>query len=158
MGSPKQFTKEPTPSRNNTSDHRVANQDIPPPIPSKENRPPYYNRDGDLAFQNQRLLKSSRERVHIPHDAADKRFTQTHSQYPYDSRHGEMFSMHEQTPRVVVRSVREDGNYPIYHSQSYDDPSKTFVSIPVQVEHSSLHQRYIPPPYHSDPYYPHTNA
>lgn len=160
LGSPKQFTKESSPIRNNISDHRVANRDhqeIPPPIPSKENRRPYNNRDGEIAFQNQRALKSSRERIHVPQED-EKRFSQSHSQHPYDSRHEEMFSMREQPPRVVVRSVREDDNYPIYHSQTYDDPSRTFVSIPVQVEHSSLHQRYMPPPYHSDPYYPHSNS
>lgn len=168
MGSPKQFTKEPSPIRNNIkspSDHQLSSnrepRDVPPPIPSKENRPPYYNRDGDLAFQTQRSLKSSRERIHIPHEN-DRRYIPTHSQYPYDTRYEENFSMHEQPPRVIVRSIREDDNYPIYHSQTYDDPSKTFVSIPVHVEHSSggsgLHQRYMPPPYHSDPYYSHVNS
>ena len=168
MGSPKQFTQEPAPTRNNiknTSDHRVANREprqIPPPIPSKENRPPYYNRDGDLPLQTQRSFKSSRERIHVPYES-ERRYSPNHSQYPYDTRHEENFSMHEQPPRVVVRSIRDDDSYPIYHSQTYDDPSKAFVSIPVHVEHSvgggsGIHQRYMPPPYHSDPYYPHVNS
>lgn len=166
MGSPKEFTNEsyPTPTRNNainTGDHRFFNreyQGAPPPIPPKDNRPPYYSRnDDDTSFQTQRLLKSSRERIHVPYES-ETRFSPTHSQYPYEPQYPEMVSMNEQHPRVVVRSVRDEGNYPTYHQQPYEDSSKTFVSIPVQIEHSTPHQRFVPPPYHSDPYYPHVNS
>lgn len=165
MGSPKEFTNEsfPTPTRsnaNNTGDQRFFNrefQGVPPPIPSKENRPPYHKVDEDTSFQAQRPVKSSRERMHVPYES-ETRFSPTHSQYCYESQYPEMVSMHEQHPRVVVRSVRDEGNYPTYHQQPYEDSSKTFVSIPVQIEHSTSHQRFVPPPYHSDPYYPHVNS
>jgi hypothetical protein len=166
MGSPKEFTNEqhPTPTRNNAanaSDHRVQNrepQGAPsPPFPSVENRAPHHNRENETPFQTHRSLKSSRERMHVPYEN-ESRFSPTHSQYRPEPQYPEMVSMHEQNPRVVVRSIRDDGNYPIYRQQPDDDSSKTFVSIPVQIEHSGPHQRYFPPPYHSDPYYPHINS
>jgi hypothetical protein len=166
MGSPKEFTNEPnpTPTRSNatnTNDQRFLNREHqaapPPPIPSKENRAPYHNRDDDTSFQTQRPLKSSRERVHVPYES-ETRFSPGHSQHRHEPQYPEMVSMHEQHPRVVVRSVRDDGNYPTYHQQPYEESSKTFVSIPVQIEHSGPHQRFVPPPYHSDPYYPHVNS
>jgi len=165
MGSPKEFTNEPysTPTRSNavnTGDHRYFNreyQGAPPPIPSKENRAPYYNRDDDTSFQTQRSVKSSRERMHVPYES-ETRFSPTHSQSRYEPQYPEMVSMHEQHPRVVVRSIRDDGNYSTYHQQPYEDSSKTFVSIPVQIEHSGPHQRFVPPPYHSDPYYLNVNS
>ncbi len=157
MGSPKEFTNEQstTPIRTNTTntgvDHRFSNreyQGAPPPVPlsNKENRVP-----DDASFQTQRSLKSNRERMHVPFEN-ESRFSPTPSQYP------EMVSMHEQQPRVVVRSIRDDNNYPAYHQQPYEESSKAFVSIPVQIEHSGPHQRFVPPPYHSDPYYPHANS
>jgi len=165
MGSPKEFTNEPkpTPTRSNAtnpSDHRFLNreyQGAPPPIPSKENRPPYYNRDDDTSFQTQRSFKSSRERMHVPYET-ETHFSPTHSQYRYEPQYPELVLVQEQHPRVVVRSVRDDGNYPTYHQQPYEESSKTFVSIPVQIEHSGPHQRFALPPYHSDPYYPHVNS
>ncbi len=157
-GSSKVFTKEPSTTRNNaanTDDHRLTNrdcQDVPPPIPPKENRPPYYNRDDEALFQTQRLSKSSRERMHVPYES-ETRYSPTHLQYHYETREPEMLLIHEQHPRVVVRSVRDDINHPMY-----EDSSKTFVSIPIQIEHSISYQRFVPPPYHSDPYYPHANS
>jgi hypothetical protein len=166
MGSPKVFTNEPkpTPTRSNatnTGDQRFLNreyQEVPPPIPSKENRPPYHNRDDDTSFSTQqRSFKSNRERMHVPYES-ETRFSPSHSQYPYEPQHTEMLLLHEQHPRVVVRSVRDDGTYPTYHQQPYEESSKTFVSIPVQIEHSGTHHRFVPPPYHSDPYYPNVNS
>ncbi len=160
MGSPKEFTNEqyPTPTRNNaanTIDQRAHGREYqgapPPAFPSVENRVPYYNRENEAAFQTQRPSKSNRERMHVPYEN-ESRFSPTHSQYP------EIVPMHEQNPRVIVRSVRDDGAYPMYRQQPDEDSSKTFVSIPVQIEHSGTHQRYFPPPYHSDPYYPHVNS
>jgi hypothetical protein len=135
MGSPKVFTNEPkpTPTRSNatnTGDNRFLNreyQEVPPPIPSKENRPPYHNRDDDTSFSTQqRSFKSNRERMHVPYES-ETRFSPSHSPYPYDQ-------------------------------QPYEESSKTFVSIPVQIEHSGSHHRFVPPPYHSDPYYPNVNS
>ncbi|CAF1147277.1 unnamed protein product [Adineta ricciae] len=166
MGSPKEFTNEqnttPTRSTNpsTASDHRLYNRDYQgtAPAPNKDNnRTSQYNRDEDSTFSNQRSLKSSRERMHVPFES-DSHFVPTHSQYSYEPQYPEMLSMHEHHPRVVVRTIRDDGNYQNYQTQSYEDPSKTFVSIPVQIEHSSPHQRFVPPPYHSDPYYPHVNS
>ncbi|UJR35565.1 hypothetical protein I4U23_028318 [Adineta vaga] len=167
MGSPKEFTNEQnvTPSRNhnvaNTGDNRFYNREyqggtssqapIASTLPNKDNRPSQYNRDDETSFQTQRSLKSSRERVPVPFES-ESHFTSSHSQYP------EMVSMQEQHPRVVVRTIRDDGNYPNYQQHAYEDSSKAFVSIPVQIEHSSAHQRFVPPPYHSDPYYPHINS
>ena len=156
MGSSKAFTKEPPvtrPNVANTVDHRFPNRDysdIPPPIPSKENRPPYHNRDDESSsFQTQRSFKSSRERMHVSYEG-EARYSPTHLQYFYETTHPpEMLLINEQQPRVIVRSVRDP---------MYEDSSKTFVSIPIQVEHSTPHQRFIPPPYHSDPYYPHANT
>jgi hypothetical protein len=159
MGSPKEFTNEPhsTPIRSNainTGDHRLFNREYrgisPSSILPKENRAPYYNRS-DETTQTHRPSKSSRERMHVPYEN-ESRFSPTHSQYR------EMVSMHEKHPRVVVRSIRDDSNYPIYHQQPYEESSQKFVSIPVQIEHSTPHQRFVPPPYHSDPYYPHANS
>ena len=154
MGSSKQFTNEPVSVRASAGkpselaytnrEYQSSSSSPPPPIPPKDNRPPYYN-------ENQRSLKSSRERMHVPYES-DSRFSSTNTQYP------EMISMHEQAPRVVVRTVRDDINLPVFNQQIYDDSAQTFVSIPVQIEHSNLHQRFVPPPYHSDPYYPNVNS
>jgi hypothetical protein len=138
MGSSKEFTKEPSPTRNNstnTDDHHFPNREypeVPPPIPPKENRPPYHSRDDEASFQTQRSFKSSRERMHVPYES-ETRFSPTHLQYLYEARQPEMVLLEEQHPRVVV-------------------------SIPIQIEHSASHQRFVPPPYHSDPYYPHANS
>jgi hypothetical protein len=163
MGSSKEFTKEPSPTRNNstnTDDHHFPNREypeVPPPIPPKENRPPYHSRDDEASFQTQRSFKSNRERMHVPYES-ETRFSPTHLQYLYEARQPEMVLLEEQHPRVVVRSIRDDNNHPTYHQQAYEESSKTFVSIPIQIEHSASHQRFIPPPYHSDPYYPHANS
>jgi hypothetical protein len=147
LGSPKEFTHEqyPSPSRNNNREHQGG----PPPIPSKDSRAPYYN--DDTSFQNQRATKSSRERIHVPYEN-QSRFPPGQSQY--EPEHPDMIPMYEQQPRVVVRTIRDDGN------QSYqrDNPSTTFVPIPVQVERSGPHQRFPSPPYHSDPYYKQGNS
>jgi hypothetical protein len=150
LGSPKEFTSEqyPSPSRNNNNREYQGGQ--PPPVPSKQNRPPYYNRDDDTSFQNQR---SSRERIHVPYEN-QPRF----SPNQYEQEHPEIIAMQEQQPRVVVRTMRDDRNQPSY-SQQHDEPSSvSFVPIPVQIERSGAHQRFVPPPYHSDPYYRHNNA
>ncbi|CAF1334313.1 unnamed protein product [Adineta steineri] len=165
MGSPKEFTNEQssTPSRSNatnTSELRFFNRDYQGAVPtatSVENRMPHHNREEDTSFQTQRSFKSSRERMHVPFES-EPRYSPTHPPYQYEPQYPEMVSMHEQHPRVVVRTIRDDGNYPAYHQQPYEESSKTFVSIPVQIEHSNSHQRFVPPPYHSDPYYPHVNS
>ncbi|CAF0720642.1 unnamed protein product [Rotaria sordida] len=168
MGSPKEFTIEqysPVIRGNaiNTSDNRFHNRDYqgtsssPSVIPSKENRTTYLNRDDETQFQTQRTLKSSRERMHVPYEN-ESHFPPTNSQYRYEPQHSNMVSMREQHPRVVVRSIRDDGNYSTYHQQPYEESSQKFVSIPVQIEHSGSYQRFVAPPYHSDPYYPHTNT
>jgi hypothetical protein len=167
MGSPKEFTNEPSvpPSRSNptnVADHRSYNrehQGAPPPpppphpAPAKENRVSQHGRDENSSFQTQRSFKSSRERMHVPFES-ESHFSSSQ----YEPQYPEMVSMHEQHPRVVVRTIRDDGSYPNYHQQPYDDASNTFVSIPVQIEHSNSHQRFVPPPYHSDPYYPQINS
>jgi hypothetical protein len=137
MGSPKEFTqrKSSSPTRKNPSGgFNSDNQGGPPPIPSKDNRPPYYNRNDETSFQNQRPLRSSRERMHPPYE------NETH--YPG------MIPMQEQQPRVVIRTTRDDESL----------PSSTYIPIPVQVERSGPHQRNVAPPYHSDPYYRHVNS
>lgn len=165
MGSPKEFTHEPNvpPPRSNPTnagDHRFHNREHqtaapppPPPPAAKESRGSHQSRDENLSFQPQRPLKSSRERVHVPFES-DAHFPSSH----YEPQYPEMVSMQEQHPRVVVRTIRDDGGFPNYHQGAYDDPSNTFVSIPVQIETSSSQQRFVPPPYHSDPYYPHINS
>jgi len=90
--------------------------------------------------------------MHVPYEN-EPRF----SPNQYESQHQDMIPMHEQQPRVVVRTIRDDGNHPSYNQQ-YEEPSSTFVPIPVQVERSGAHQRFVPPPYHSDPYYRHVNS
>jgi hypothetical protein len=156
MGSSKEFTEEKytSPTRSaitNSGDHSVSNLEYqglpPPPKPTKENRLAYSNREDDTSFQPQRPLKSSRERMPVPYEN-ESRFSPGHSQYQYEP----------QQPRVVVRSVRDDDNHPTYYQQQREESSKTFVSIPVQIEHSNPHQRYVPPPYHSDPYYPNVSS
>jgi len=144
LGSPKEFTNEQysSPSRNNNREYQGG----PPPIPSKESRPPYDN----TSF-NQRSNKSSREPMHVPYE--------NQSRFPtnqYEPGHPDMIPMQEQQPRVVVRTIRNDDNQPSYYQQ-HEEPSTTFVPIPVQVERSGPHQRF-PPPYHSDPYYRHGNS
>jgi hypothetical protein len=140
LGSPKGFTTEQYSSapRNNNS-----NQGGPPPIPSKDNRPPY-NRDDDPSVQNQR--SKSRERIQAPYENQSRFPT---NQYQYERDQPTMIPMQEQQPRVVVRTIRDDDR---------DQPSSTFVPIPVQVERSGAHQRFVAPPYHSDPYYRHGNS
>jgi hypothetical protein len=148
LGSPKEFTQEQrsSPTRKNPSGSGVNRDNqggAPPPIPSKENRPPYYSRDDETSFQNQRATRSSRERMHPPYENESR----------YQSQQPDMIPMEEQQPRVVVRTIPGDGS-----QQSYDQPSSTYVPIPVQVERSGPHQRYVQPPYHSDPYYRHVNS
>ncbi|CAF1210726.1 unnamed protein product [Adineta ricciae] len=130
LGSPKDFTNEQYPSsgRNNRDSERSS--------PSRDNRQGY----NDTSFQNQRSLRTSRERM----------------QPPYDSEQGDMIPMREQQPRTVIRTIRDDGSQPYY--QRNDDPSLNFVPIPIQVERSGPQQRHVPPPYHSDPYYRHENS
>ncbi|UJR10397.1 hypothetical protein I4U23_014600 [Adineta vaga] len=130
LGSPKDFTNEQyTTQGRNTRDYESSS-------PSRDNRQGY----NDQSFQNQRSLRSSRERM----------------QPPYDNEHSDIIPMREQQPRTVIRTIRDDGNHSSYHPQ--EDTSVNFVPIPVQVERSGPHQRYVPPPYHSDPYYRHTNS
>lgn len=127
LGSPKDFTNEQYSGRNNRDSERSS--------PSRDNRQGY----NDPSFQTQRSLRSSRERM----------------QPPYDSEQGDMIPMREQQPRTVIRTIRDDGNQQYF--QQNDDPSSNFVPIPVQVERSGPQQRYVAPPYHSDPYYRHGN-
>lgn len=164
MGSPKEFTMEqysplvrlnPKTSADNRFYQGTTSSSV---IPPKENRSPYMNRDNETSFQAQRPLKPSRENMPIQYEN-ESPFLSNHSQYKNDQQYPDMISMQEQNPRVVVRSIRDDSNYPTYHQQQqHDDSSQKFVSIPVQVEHTAPYQRYVSPPYHSDPYYPHTNA
>ncbi len=150
LGSPKEFTHEqyPSPSRNNNNREY---QGGPPPIPTKDNRAPYYN--DETSFQNQRSTKASRERIQVPYEN-QSRFPIGQSQY--EPEYPDMIPMHEQQPRVVVRTIRDDGNQSSY--QQRDNPSTTFVPIPVHVERSGAHQRFVSPPYHSDPYYKQGNS
>lgn len=127
LGSPKEFSQE-----QRTSSSR-NNQGGPPPVPSKDNRPPY----DDASYQ-----RSNRERTNVPYENQSK-FT------PFNR--SDMIPLQEQQPRVVVRTVRGDPD------QQNDEPSSTYVPIPVQVERSGPHQRFVAPPYHSDPYYRHNN-
>ena len=78
--------------------------------------------------------------------------------FPYDPQNPDMIPMQEQQPRVVVRTIRNDENPSTYYNQQYPDPSARFVPIPVQVERSGPEQRFVPPPYHSDPYYRQNNV
>ncbi len=140
LGSPKEFTNEKvqSPSRNKPSDSSY-NREYQGASPSTDARTAFYNRDDDAPFQNQQSTISSRERMHAPYDN-EQRFAPEHRG---------MIPLTEQQPRVVVRTIRDDEDYP---------SSSSFVPIPVQVERSGPHQRYVPPPYHSDPYYRHTNS
>jgi len=172
MGSSKQFTNEQYVSRKTnhvpplttTNDQRTFNrttkqndvddnEDVPPPIPPKDNRPPYYKREEENPFASQRPVKTSHERMYVPFEN-ETRFSPTHGQQI------DMVALQEKQPRVIVRSIRDDENFsPFYHQQTnFDDSAPTFVSIPVQIEHSTSHQRFSSSPYHSDPYYPHINS
>jgi len=77
--------------------------------------------------------------MHVPYENQPR--------FPTNQYEQEMMPMQEQQPRVVVRTIRDDGNQ-----------SSGFVPIPIQVERSGPHQRFVPPPYHSDPYYRHGNS
>lgn len=82
------------------------------------------------------------------------RFTNLQTQSP-----SEMIPMHEQQPRVIVRTIKEGEPSTTNYNDQYPDPSMRFVPIPVQVERSAgSQQRYTAPPYHSDPYYRQNNA
>lgn len=154
IGSPKDFTKEqsfnPSRNTNNNSNNRNDQSGTPPPVPSKENRPPYTTtqRNDDNSFQNQRSLRSSRERVNVPYEN-QPRFSPTQ----YNPEYSNMIPTQEQQPRVVVRTVRGDDD-----NEQRSEPFGSFVPIPVQIERSGPQQRHVSPPYHSDPYYRHTNA
>lgn len=171
MGSSKEFTNEEYVARKanhvhttapTMNDQRVYNRgqvqdDIPPPIPPKDNRPPYYKREEDIPLSTQRSFKTSHERMHVPIEN-DVRFSPSHSQYHQEPQHIDMITLQEKQPRVVVRSIRDDEKYSsYYHQTEFDDSTPSFVSIPVQIEHSGSHQRFGSP-YHSDPYYPHINS
>ena len=154
-----QPNRQQTANANDQRTYARQQQDAPPPIPPKDNRAPYYKQDDETAFQTQRPLKSSRERMHVPFEN-EARFSPNHVQYHHEPEHLDMLPMQQSQPRVVVRSIRDDGSFPSYYQQQtqYQDSSPTFVSIPVQIEHSVSHQRFVPPPYHSDPYYPQVNS
>ncbi|CAF2375206.1 unnamed protein product [Rotaria sp. Silwood2] len=159
LGSPKEFTNDQYPStaRPNPSASDYNREHRGGPItPSKDNRTLNYNQDNDLSFQNQRSTKSDRERMHVPYEN-ETRFLPSQSQPQYEQQYPDMIPMQEQQPRVVVRTIRDDGNQPSQYQQ-HEEPSARFVPIPVQIERSGPHQRFVPPPYHSDPYYRHTNA
>ena len=176
-GSSKQFTNEQYVSRKSNhvppvsiattmNDQRTNNRtqqqqqqqqqqhddDVPPPIPPKDNRAPYYKREEENPFASQRPLKTSHERMYVPFEN-DTRYSPTHGQ------HLDMMPLQEKQPRVIVRSIRDDEKYPPFYQQqtNFDDSTPTFVSIPVQIEHSGSPQRFSSP-YHSDPYYPHINS
>jgi hypothetical protein len=95
--------------------------------------------------------------MHVPYEN-EPRFSPSHSQYQYEPQQSDMIPMHEQQPRVVVRTIRNDGNHPSHYQEQHEEPSMGFVPIPVQVERSGPHQRFVSPPYHSDPHYRHDNA
>lgn len=151
LGSPKEFTNDQysSPSRNNNK------QDYPvgPSVTSKDSRAPYYNRDDETGFQNQRSTKSSRERMQAPYENQPRFPT---GQSSHGSEYPDMVPMHEQQPRVCIRTIRGDENQPPYYQN--DNPTTSFVPIPVQVERSSSHPRYTSPPYHSDPHYQQGNV
>lgn len=75
----------------------------------------------------------------------------TTGQSPYGSERSDMIPMHEQQPRVCIRTIRGDENQAPYYQN--DNPSSGFVPIPVQVERSGSQPRHNAPPYHSDPHY-----
>ncbi|CAF0890416.1 unnamed protein product [Rotaria sp. Silwood1] len=159
LGSPKEFTNDqyPSTSRTNPSASDYNREYKGAPItPPRENRTLNYNQDNDTSFQNQRSTRPDRERMYAPYEN-ETRFLPSQSQPQYEQQYPDMIPMQEQQPRVVVRTIREDGNQPSYY-QKYEEPPTRFVPIPVQVERSGPHQRFVPPPYHSDPYYRHTNA
>ena len=157
MGSSKEFTNNQyaVVNRNNSFQPIGSRQnEIPPPIPSKENRAPYYKREDEIPLQAQ---KSSRERIQLPLES-ESRYSPNHHQYQQDSQQIPMISMQNHQPRVVVRSIREDGSFSPFYPKQHDESSSSFVSIPVQIEESVTHQRFMTPPYHSDPYYPYMNS
>lgn len=141
LGSPKAFTNDQNsnPSRTNppTTESRGGAKASTPP---KDNQPVYYNQ---------------RERANLPYEN-ETVLLPSHSQPQYDPRFPDMIPLQEQQPRVVVRTIHEDGNQPQYYDQN-DERAKRFVPIPVQVERSTQ-QKYVPPPYHSDPYYRSNNV
>lgn len=139
LGSPKDFTHEQQGSSfRNNNNNREYQGGPPPAIPSKDNRPPY----DDTSYQ-----RSNRDRTNVPYEN-QPRFSPSQTRYD----RSDMIPLQEQQPRVVFSTIRSDPN------QQYDDSSTSYVPIPVQVERSGPHQRFVPPPYHSDPYYRHTNA
>ena len=161
LGSPKEFTHEsnPSPKRNNPNvgGFNRDYQGGAPPVPTKDNRAPYYNREDDGSYPAQRsAAASNRDRSQALYEN-EPRMVPTQTQYAYDPPHPDMIPMHEHQPRVVVKTIRDDGNHPPYYQQ-HGEPTSTFVPIPVQVERSGPHQRFVPPPYHSDPYYRNNNA
>ncbi|CAF1584021.1 unnamed protein product [Rotaria magnacalcarata] len=159
LGSPKEFTGDqyPNPTRKNQSaDDRIGEYRAGPTATSKESRPVHYNIDNDKSFSNQRTTGPDRERANMPFDN-EARLLPSRSQPQYDPNYPDMIPLQEQQPRVVVRTIRGDGNQLSYYQQQ-EDPSTKFVPIPIHVERSGPHQRYVPPPYHSDPYYRHANA
>lgn len=160
LGSPKEFTHEahPSPKRNNPNvgGFNREYQGGAPPIPTKDNRAPYYNRDDDGSYPTQRSTASNRDRAQALYEN-EPRMVPTQSQYAYDPPHPDMIPMQDHQPRVVLKTIRDDGNQPSYYPP-HGEPSSAFVPIPVQVERSGPQQRFVPPPYHSDPYYRNSNA
>ncbi|CAF1246903.1 unnamed protein product [Rotaria sordida] len=159
LGSPKEFTNDQytnTPRTNPSGGDYNREYKGPPITPTKESRTLNNNQNNDTSLQNQRSNRPDRERMHVPYEN-DARLLPSQSQPQYAQQYPDMIPMQEQQPRVVVRTVRDDGNQPPYY-QKYEEPSTKFVPIPVQVERSGPHQRFASPPYHSDPYYRHTNA
>ncbi|CAF4571936.1 unnamed protein product, partial [Rotaria magnacalcarata] len=75
-----------------------------------------------------------RERANMPFDN-EARLLPSRSQPQYDPNYPDMIPLQEQQPRVVVRTIRGDGNQLSYYQQQ-EDPSTKFVPIPIHVERS----------------------
>lgn len=159
-GSSKEFTNDQYTNVNRTNTVHAVNsriygrddEDSPPPIPSKENRAPYYKREDEIPLHPKTSWNSSRERINFVNDR-EFRFTPNHNHFQHDAQNIPMIPMQEHQPRVVVRSIRDDSNFPILFHQQQESPA-SFVTIPVHIEHSAPHSRFTSSPYHSDPYYP----
>ena len=160
--SSKQITTDASPlsiqnnqSSNKQRDFASQSEPVASPVELKENRSPYYERQEEVSFRSQPSGKSYRERVPVPFESGSH-YSSAYSQNHHEPQRLEMVPMHEPQPRVVVRSICDDDNYSgFYRPQQYEGSSSTFVSIPIQIEESVPHQRYVSSTYHSDPYYSH---
>ena len=163
ISSSKQITTDTSPlstqntqsSSNRPRDFPSPSESLPSPVALKENQSPYYERQEEVSFRSQPPGKSFRERVPVPFESGSH-YSSAYSPNHREPQRLEMVPMHEPQPRVVVRSICDEDNYSgFYRPQHYEGSSSTFVSIPIQIEESVPHQRYVSSTYHCDPYYSH---